>query len=82
MKIIIAAVLCIVSIDVTAQKGGMQFFRPYDERGLHIFETTKADTVPFVKTHVKVGGSFEQTFQTLRIRTLRNLSYYPNTREM
>jgi hypothetical protein len=66
MKIIIIALICIVSLDVAAQKGGMQFFRPYDERGLHMFETTKADTVPFVKTHVQVGGSFEQTFQTLR----------------
>ncbi len=66
MKVIIIMLLCIVSINVAAQKGGMQFFRPYDERGLHIFETTKADTIPFVKTHVKVGGSFEQTFQTLR----------------
>src|SRR3984957_9325650 len=66
MKIIIVALLCIVSLDVSAQKNTMQFFRPYDERGLHMFETTKADTIPFKKLHVQVGGSFEQTFQTLR----------------
>ncbi len=66
MKIIIIALLCIASIDVSAQKNTMQFFRPYDERGLHMFETTKADTIPFKKLRVQVGGSFEQTFQTLR----------------
>jgi len=66
MKIIIVALLCIVSLDVSAQKNTMQFFRPYDERGLHMFETTKDDTIPFKKLHVQVGGSFEQTFQTLR----------------
>ena len=66
MKIIIIALLSIASLEVSAQKNTMQFFRPYDERGLHMFETTKADTIPFKKLRVQVGGSFEQTFQTLR----------------
>ena len=66
MKIIIVALLCITSFEVSAQKNTMQFFRPYDERGLHMFETTKADTIPFKKLRVQVGGSFEQTFQMLR----------------
>jgi hypothetical protein len=66
MKIIIIVLICIASFDVSAQKNTMQFFRPYDERGLHMFETTKTDTIPFKKLHVQVGGSFEQTFQMLR----------------
>jgi hypothetical protein len=66
MKTIILAIFCLVSGVMYAQSGSMQFFRPYDERGLHMFETTKADTIPFEKLHVQVGGSFEQTFQTLR----------------
>ncbi len=66
MKIIIIVLLCIASFEVSAQKNKMQFFRPYDERGLHMFETTKADTIPFKKLYVQVGGSFEQTFQMLR----------------
>ncbi len=66
MKIIIIALLCFASFEVSAQKNKMQFFRPYDERGLHMFETTKADTIPFKKLYVQVGGSFEQTFQMLR----------------
>ncbi len=66
MKIVIIVLLCIASFEVSAQKNTMQFFRPYDERGLHMFETTKADTIPFKKLRVQVGGSFEQTFQMLR----------------
>jgi hypothetical protein len=66
MKFKLIIILCLISGITMAQKGSMQFFRPYDERGLHIFETGKADTIPFRKLHVQVGGSFEQTFQMLR----------------
>jgi hypothetical protein len=66
MKFKLIVVLCFMSGILRAQKGSMQFFRPYDERGLHMFETGKADTIPFTKLHVQVGGSFEQTFQMLR----------------
>ena len=44
----------------------MQFFRSNDKNGLNVFETTKADTTPFTKIRVRVGGNFEQTFQALR----------------
>jgi hypothetical protein len=65
MKLILIILTCFAVGNVQAQSS-MQFFRPYDETGLHIFETTKVDTTPFKKLHVQVGGSFEQTFQTLR----------------
>jgi len=45
---------------------GMQYFRPNDKNGINVFETTKSDTTPFTKMKVKVGGNFEQSFQTLR----------------
>jgi hypothetical protein len=45
---------------------GMQYFRPNDKSGINVFETTKSDTTPFTKMKVKVGGNFEQSFQTLR----------------
>jgi hypothetical protein len=73
MKILILAFFCLAAGILQAQNStlqfvqtSMQFFRPYDQRGLHIFETTKVDTTEFTKLHVKVGGSFEQTFQALR----------------
>jgi len=58
--------LLLLSSGVLQAQSHMQFFRPYDQTGLHIFETSKTDTIPFKKLHVQVGGSFEQTFQTLR----------------
>src|ERR1700716_3092572 len=66
MKIRILLFLCIGCGTLKAQHGAMQFFRPEDQRGLHVFETNKTDTIPFTKLHVYVGGSFEQSFQTLR----------------
>ncbi len=44
----------------------MQYFRPNDRWGINVFETTKNDTTPFTHLKVKIGGNFEQSFQTLR----------------
>ncbi|WP_209331843.1 hypothetical protein [Lunatimonas salinarum] len=43
----------------------MQFWRPYDQRGLNIFETGKADTVAYDGIKVRIGGAFAQQFQSL-----------------
>ena len=43
----------------------LQFFRPNDQRGINVFETSKLDTVKFTGLKVKVGGNFELTFQAL-----------------
>ena len=43
----------------------MQFYRPNDQRGINVFETSKLDTVKFTGLKVKVGGNFELTFQAL-----------------
>ena len=43
----------------------MQYYRPNDKTGLNVFETAKNDSTSFQKVHVKVGGSFEETFQNL-----------------
>jgi hypothetical protein len=59
-------ILVLFSSGVLRAQSDMQFFRPYDQTGLHVFETNKTDTTPFKKIRVKVGGSFEQTFQMLR----------------
>ena len=49
-----------------AQNQQMQFFRPNDRNGIHVFENTKGDTVTFYHLKVKVGGNFEQSYQALR----------------
>ncbi|BAU51996.1 hypothetical protein [Mucilaginibacter gotjawali] len=57
------ASLSLVPFGVKAQE--IQFYRPNGQQGVNVFETSKADTVPFKGVHVKVGGNFELTFQAL-----------------
>ena len=43
------------------------YWRPYDFRGINVFETTKApDTIPFEGTRVRFGAGFTQQFQSLK----------------
>ena len=58
--------LCFTSLGTSAQTQEMQYFRPDNEKGINVFETTKDDTTTFHKMKVKVGGNFELAFQTLR----------------
>ena len=40
--------------------------RPYDKHGVNIFEAEKAENDEFKKVHLKIGGSFNQSFQALK----------------
>ncbi len=66
MKIKLIILLCLVSGIVKAQQGSLQYFRPNNQQGINIFETSKTDTIPFTGLKVKVGGNFEMEFQALR----------------
>ncbi len=55
--------LCIFSFGVTAQQKKLQYFRPNDQNGLTIFETSKTDTIVFESLRVRVGGDFAMQFQ-------------------
>ncbi|GAB4094228.1 hypothetical protein [Flaviaesturariibacter terrae] len=41
-------------------------WRPYDQRGINVFETPKTDTIPFEGPRVRLGAGFTQTFQSLK----------------
>jgi hypothetical protein len=43
----------------------MQYWRPYDQRGVNVFEVPKTDTVDFTGVAVRVGGAFTQQVQML-----------------
>ncbi len=43
----------------------VQYWRPYDQRGVNVFETGKQDTVAFEGLKVRVGGHFTQQLQSL-----------------
>ena len=40
--------------------------RPYDKKGLNVFESPKVDTLKFNGLKLKVGGSFTQSWQSLQ----------------
>lgn len=43
------------------------YFRPYDQRGVNVFETSKqADTIAFEGLRVRFGAGFTQSFQGLK----------------
>ena len=43
------------------------YWRPYDQRGLNVFETSKApDTIPFEGVRVRFGAGFTQQYQNLK----------------
>jgi hypothetical protein len=65
LGLLAVASLSLVPFGAKAQVNQMQFYRPNDQRGINVFETSKADTVPFKGLFVKVGGNFELTFQAL-----------------
>jgi len=65
-RLFVIITMLITSFSAIAQKRAMQYFRPNDQRGINVFETTKDDTTQFEGLKVKVGGNFEQSFQMLR----------------
>jgi hypothetical protein len=63
-----ALALTCFSLAATAQISlqDPQYWRPYDQRGINMFETPKVDTVGFDGIKVRLGGGFAQQFQGLR----------------
>lgn len=66
-QLIATVVLAVMGFSAMAQglQRDMQFWRPYDKRGINIFETGKADTVEFEGMKVRIGGHFAQQWQNL-----------------
>lgn len=65
MKIKLFIFFFVASYALKAQQPSIQYFRPYDKTGLHVFETTKNDTSLFTDIKVRIGGNFTQDFQGL-----------------
>jgi hypothetical protein len=68
------AILCAAAGTLQAQtlsqavgffRSDIQYFRPNDQRGINVFETSKNDTTPFTGPKVRIGGNFSQDFQGL-----------------
>lgn len=56
----------VLSCGITwAQQAPIQYWRPYDKRGINVFETSKEDTVVFDGLKLRLGAGFTQGFQSL-----------------
>jgi len=59
-------VVCFLGVNnARAQQQPIQFFRPYDKRGLNVYETSKEDTVKFDGFKIRFGANFTQGWQSL-----------------
>jgi hypothetical protein len=58
-------VLLISMMQVAFAQAPIQYFRPYDQRGVNVFETSKNDTIGYDGLKLRVGGNFTQSFQSL-----------------
>ena len=65
MKLKLTLFFCIISGMLKAQQPTIQYFRPNNKAGLHIFEPSKNDTNEFTGMKVRIGGNFTQDFQGL-----------------
>jgi hypothetical protein len=54
------------ALPVLSQEVAINYTKPYDQRGVHVFETLKLDTVEFTGLKVRIGGNFTQQFQALK----------------
>lgn len=68
-----AILLMLLTAGAYAQLGPIQYFRPYDQRGINVFETSKADTVAFDGLKLKIGANFAQQFQSLNHSNSENV---------
>ncbi len=65
-RLLAIMILTTISFSAMAQRQKMQYFRPNNQEGIHVFETTKNDTNVFRKMRVQVGGNFSQDFQAIK----------------
>lgn len=80
-KYFIATIAFVVlSLSTFAQglQRDMQFWRPYDQRGINIFETGKNDSIAFEGMKVRIGGHFTQQWQNLSHTNTANPVLNPN----
>lgn len=49
-----------------AQRGEIQYFRYYDQRGINVFETSKQDTIDYDGLKLRLGANFTQGYQNLK----------------
>ncbi|HBK88782.1 MAG: hypothetical protein U0289_01450 [Cyclobacteriaceae bacterium] len=57
--------LLLTTLGAFAQQPAIQYFRPYDQRGVNVYETPKNDTVVFDGLKLRLGANFTQGWQNI-----------------
>lgn len=65
-KLLCIAFMILLVQTGSAQFGSIQYFRPYDKRGINVFETSKEDSTKFDGLKLKIGANFTQGYQNIK----------------
>jgi hypothetical protein len=63
IKLLGTMLLMVFAGSLWAQQAPIQYFRPYDKRGINVFETSKKDTVEYTGFKFRIGAGFSQSWQ-------------------
>lgn len=63
---ILATIVLLSANTMLAQQAKIDYYRPYDQNGINVFEPANESTVPFNGLNVKIGANFTQQYQMLR----------------
>lgn len=64
-RILGLVLLLSMATSLMAQRTEIQYFRPYDQDGINIFEPSKVNDIKYDGFAIRIGGSFTQQFQAL-----------------
>lgn len=65
LKSFFAFTLVLVAMSAMAQQPNINYFRPWGQDGVNMFESPKGENAPFEGLKVRVGGAFTQQLQML-----------------
>lgn len=65
MRLLMLVAFGLANVGAFAQLSPIQYFRPYDQRGINVFETSKTDTLQYDGVKLKIGANFTQQYQDL-----------------
>ncbi|MFN3940462.1 MAG: hypothetical protein ACK4IY_07725, partial [Chitinophagales bacterium] len=68
--------ICAINNILLAQQPGINYYRGADKTAINVFETSKADVVPFTGIKVRVGGAFTQSWQALSHKNVVDTSFF------
>ncbi len=71
--LMVSSIFPIVATAQTEYYGRPSYWRPYDQRGINVFETSKTpDTLLFLGPRVRFGAGFTQQYQNLTHKSTAN----------